>query len=51
MNDQPIAEPDRENYVVLRKILRRLEGMVVGRLAQNVINISNKAIMLRGKRN
>ncbi len=30
-------EPDRKNYAVLRKIHCRLEDMVAGRLAQDVI--------------
>ncbi len=34
-------EPDRENYAVLRKCLCRLETMVAGRLAQDVLCTNN----------
>ena len=34
---EPIAEPDRINYAVLRKGQCRLESVETGRLAQNVI--------------
>ncbi len=35
---QPIAEPDRENYAVLRKGQCRFESMVAGRLAKTLGN-------------
>jgi hypothetical protein len=35
-NIEQVAEPNRENYAVLRKDLCRLESLEAGRLAQNV---------------
>jgi hypothetical protein len=35
--EQGIAEPDRENYAVLRKVQVRLESMKASRLAQDVM--------------
>ena len=35
-----VAEPDRENYEVLRKGLCRLERLMAGRLAQNVLPLT-----------